>query len=80
MTNLNVDALGNGTIDYDELKTVLRSCMEESSIQLPDEKLEELTETLFQSADKDGSGEISFDELVEELKRHPGVVENLSIR
>ena len=80
MLTWRISWTGNGTIDYDELRTVLKSCMEESSIQLPEDKLEDLTEKLFLAADKDGSGEISFDELVEELKRHPGVVENLAVR
>lgn len=54
--------------------------MEESSLQLSEDDLDSLTALLFESADEDGSGEISFDELKAELEKHPGVIENLSIR
>lgn len=35
---------------------------------------------LFEDADTDNSGTISFDELKSELEKHPGVIENLTIR
>uniref|UniRef100_A0A8I3P191 NADPH oxidase 5 n=1 Tax=Canis lupus familiaris TaxID=9615 RepID=A0A8I3P191_CANLF len=70
---------GSGSIDADELRTVLRSCMRESAISLPDEKLDQLTLALFESADKDCNGAITFDELRDELQRFPGVMENLTI-
>ena len=54
--------------------------MEESSIQLPEERLDELTTILFEDADTDNSGSISFEELSTELEKHPGVLENLTIR
>eukprot|EP00071_Canis_lupus_P034641 XP_022268198.1 NADPH oxidase 5 isoform X3 [Canis lupus familiaris] len=73
------DVDGSGSIDADELRTVLRSCMRESAISLPDEKLDQLTLALFESADKDCNGAITFDELRDELQRFPGVMENLSI-
>uniref|UniRef100_A0A8C9J7U2 NADPH oxidase 5 n=1 Tax=Panthera tigris altaica TaxID=74533 RepID=A0A8C9J7U2_PANTA len=70
---------GSGSIDADELRTVLQSCMRESAISLPDEKLDQLTLALFESADKDNNGAITFDELRNELQRFPGVMENLTI-
>ncbi|CAH1788924.1 unnamed protein product, partial [Owenia fusiformis] len=73
------DVDGSGTIELGELKTVLRSCMEESSITLSEDDLTELTKALFHSADEDNSGEISFDELKVELEKHPGVLENLTM-
>ncbi|KAM5339339.1 NADPH oxidase 5-like [Glossophaga mutica] len=73
------DVDGNGSIDVDELRTVLQSCLQESSISLPDEKLDQLTLALFESADKDCSGDITFEELQDELQRFPGVMENLTI-
>lgn len=54
--------------------------MRESAISLPDEKLDQLTLALFESADKDCNGAITFDELRDELQRFPGVMENLTIR
>lgn len=71
---------GNGSIDPDELRTVLQSCLRESAISLAEEKLDQLTLALFESADKDASGAITFDELRDELLRFPGVMENLTIR
>ncbi|ELU05067.1 hypothetical protein CAPTEDRAFT_147619 [Capitella teleta] len=73
------DVDGVGTIDPEELKTVLRSCMNESSMKLSEESLHALTMALFESADDDDSGEITFEELVGELSKHPGVMDNLTI-
>uniref|UniRef100_A0A7M4FQR9 NADPH oxidase 5 n=1 Tax=Crocodylus porosus TaxID=8502 RepID=A0A7M4FQR9_CROPO len=71
--------VGSGSIDPDELRTVLKSCLRESAISLPEEKLDDLTLALFESADKDHSGSITFEELKEELERFPEVMENLTI-
>uniref|UniRef100_A0A8C2WAD9 NADPH oxidase 5 n=1 Tax=Cyclopterus lumpus TaxID=8103 RepID=A0A8C2WAD9_CYCLU len=75
------DALlaGSGSIDPDELRTVLKSCLRESAISLPEEKLDDLTLALFESADKDNSGSITFEELKAELENFPEVMENLTI-
>ena len=72
--------LGNGVIDFEELRTVLKSCMNESALSFSDDRLDELTTALFEDADTDKSGAISFEELQAELDKHPGVVENLTIR
>lgn len=71
---------GSGSIDPDELRTVLKSCLRESAISLPEEKLDDLTLALFESADKDNSGAITFEELKAELENFPEVMENLTIR
>lgn len=71
---------GNGLIDFEELRTVLKSCMDESALRFSEDKLNELTRALFDDADTDGSGTITFEELQSELAKHPGVVENLTIR
>ena len=47
---------------------------------LSDAVLDELASALFESADTDKSGLISFEELCEVLEKHPGVTENLTIR
>ena len=49
-------------------------------LELSEETLDELTQTLFESADVDQSGSITFEELHDELLKHPGVIENLTIR
>ncbi|KAM9352679.1 NADPH oxidase 5 [Symphorus nematophorus] len=73
------DVDGHGSIDPDELRTVLKSCLRESAISLPEEKLDDLTLALFESADKDNSGAITFEELKAELENFPEVMENLTI-
>ncbi|XP_077330291.1 NADPH oxidase 5 [Lithobates pipiens] len=73
------DVDGSGSIEPDELRTVLKSCLLESAISLPEEKLDDLTLVLFQSADQDNSGSITFQELKEELENFPEVMENLTI-
>ena len=40
---LSPSPIGDGTIDYDELKTILKCCMNESSLTFTEENLEELT-------------------------------------
>lgn len=71
---------GSGSIDPDELRLVLRWCLQESAITLPEERLGDLTLALFEAADKDHSGSITFEELKEELEAFPQVMENLTIR
>ena len=71
---------GSSTIDFDELKTVLKACMEESSLKIQEDDLEYLTAALFEEADSDNSGEITFEEFYGELEKHPGVLENMTIR
>nr|XP_054765174.1 NADPH oxidase 5-like [Lytechinus pictus] len=44
-----------------------------------DETLTELTEILFEDADVDGDGQVSFEELSEQLQRYPAITANLSI-
>ncbi|NXF86804.1 NOX5 oxidase, partial [Eubucco bourcierii] len=70
---------GSGSIDPDELRVVLRWCLQESTITLPEERLGDLTLALFEAADKDHSGSITFEELREELEAFPEVMENLTI-
>ncbi|NXF60020.1 NOX5 oxidase, partial [Ciccaba nigrolineata] len=70
---------GSGSIDPDELRVVLGWCLRESAIALPEERLADLTLALFEAADKDRSGSITFEELKEELEGFPEVMENLTI-
>ncbi|XP_077451906.1 NADPH oxidase 5 isoform X2 [Stigmatopora argus] len=73
------DVDGSGSIDPGELRTVLKSCLRESAISLSEEKLDDLTLALFESADRDASGAITFEELKAELEDFPEVMENLTI-
>lgn len=62
------------------MRTVLQSCIEESSLSLDQQQLEELTEVLFEESDTDRDGFISFEELCSFLENYPGIAENLHIR
>ncbi|XP_067327278.1 NADPH oxidase 5 [Anolis sagrei] len=73
------DVDGSGSIEPGELRTVLKSCLKESSISLPEKTLDDLTAALFESADSDRSGAITFEELRVELEHFPEVMENLTI-
>ncbi|NXI41542.1 NOX5 oxidase, partial [Galbula dea] len=70
---------GSGSIEPEELRVVLSWCLRESAIALPEERLQDLTLALFEAADKDHSGSITFEELQEELEAFPEVMENLTI-
>ncbi|NXD95827.1 NOX5 oxidase, partial [Chaetorhynchus papuensis] len=68
-----------GSIDAEELRVVLRECLRESSMALPEERLGALSQALLQAADQDHSGSITFPELQEQLEAFPEILENLSI-
>lgn len=74
------DFAGSGSIDAEELRVVLRECLRESSMALPEERLGALSQALLQAADRDHSGSITFPELREQLEAFPEILENLSIR
>ncbi|NXH07906.1 NOX5 oxidase, partial [Loxia leucoptera] len=70
---------GSGSIDAEELRVVLRGCLRESSLALPEERLGALSQALLQALDRDHSGSITFPELREQLEAFPELLENLSI-
>lgn len=72
--------LGNGQLDRDEMKTVLQSCVEESSLSMDEQQLDELTDILFEESETQRKGFITFDELKSFLDKFPGIAENLTIR
>uniref|UniRef100_A0A8C6XT15 NADPH oxidase 5 n=1 Tax=Naja naja TaxID=35670 RepID=A0A8C6XT15_NAJNA len=74
-----IPSIGGGSIEPDELRMVLKACLKENSISLPEEKLDDLTRALFESADSDKSGSITFEELRGELQCFPEIMENLTI-
>ncbi|NXU97057.1 NOX5 oxidase, partial [Cettia cetti] len=70
---------GSGSIEAEELRAVLRECLRESSLALPEERLGALSQALLQALDRDGSGSITFPELRQQLEAFPELLENLSI-
>ena len=71
---------GNGYLEPDELRTVLNSCMQESSLKLTEEELDRLTYTLIESMGKGETTNITFDEFYAALESRPELMENLNIK
>ncbi|KAH0946780.1 hypothetical protein HN011_012237 [Eciton burchellii] len=73
------DIDGDGVIQLRELEHVMRACMEENGMKFSDEQIEDLTIALFEDADQGNRGAITFEALKRQLKKHDGLLENLSI-
>ncbi|KAG6451715.1 LOW QUALITY PROTEIN: NADPH oxidase 5 [Manduca sexta] len=73
------DLDGDGLIQHRELQHVMRACMEENGMQFSDEQLLDLTTAMFEDADTERRGEITYDALKNQLAKHGGLLENLSI-
>lgn len=54
--------------------------MEENDLQFSEDQLDELTVALFEDADSKNRGEITYEALKNQLQKHEGLLENLSIR
>ncbi|KAF9798205.1 hypothetical protein SFRURICE_003164 [Spodoptera frugiperda] len=73
------DLDGDGLIQHRELQHVMRACMEENGMQFSDDQLLELTTAMFDDADSERRGAITYDALKKQLESHDGLLENLSI-
>lgn len=76
----NVFASGDGVIDFDEMKLLLRCFLEQSPSLDMEETLAELTATLFQETDIDHSGDVSLEELSNAFRRNEHLFKVLSLR
>ena len=54
--------------------------MGESALHFSDDQLDELTRALIEDADATNSGSLTFEELQAALRKHPGLIENLTFR
>lgn len=54
--------------------------MEENGMQFSDDQLLELTSAMFEDADTERRGAITYEALKHQLNNHGGLLENLSIR
>ncbi|XP_026735659.1 NADPH oxidase 5 isoform X2 [Trichoplusia ni] len=73
------DLDGDGLIQHRELQHVMRACMEENGMQFSDDQLLELTTAMFEDADTEHRGAITYEALKKQLSNHDGLLENLSI-
>lgn len=71
--------LGDGLIQHKELHDVIRACMEENGMEFSDDQIEDLTTAMFEDADPYNRGEITYEALKNQLHKHGGLLENLSI-
>lgn len=54
--------------------------MEENGMRFSEEQIDDLTNALFEDADSESRGAITYDALKNQLNKHGGLLENLSIR
>ena len=72
---------GDGFLQESELRHVMKACMEENGMKFDEKDIESLTKILYQdAAGEDSRGGITIDDIKEELGKHEGLLENLSIR
>lgn len=71
---------GDGLIQHRELQHVMHACMEENGMKFSEEQINDLTMALFEDADADNRGTITYEALKNQLEKHGGLLENLSIR
>lgn len=73
------DIDGDGLIQHKELQHVIRACMDENGMKFTDEQIENLTLAMFEDADPMNKGTITYEALKNQLEKHGGLLENLSI-
>ncbi|XP_063633431.1 NADPH oxidase 5 [Cydia splendana] len=73
------DQDGDGLIQHRELQHVMRACMEENGMTFSEQQLLELTTAMFEDADTEQRGAITYEALRRQLDRHGGLLHNLSI-
>ncbi|KAK4303693.1 hypothetical protein Pmani_024320 [Petrolisthes manimaculis] len=73
------DLDGDGLIQQSELQKVMKACMEENGMKFSDDQIEDLTLAMFEDADTQNTGAITYESLKAQLEKHDGLLENLSI-
>ena len=74
---------GDGMLQLSELEGIMRACLIESGMKLPESDVQELAFALFKAAldeDEEITDEINIDQLKKAFLQHEGMLENLSIR
>ena len=76
---LLVRTVGDGLIQENEWHEVMKACMEENGMKFSEEQERELTKALFEEADTEYTGSITYEALKAHLLKYDGLLENLSI-
>lgn len=58
----------------------MRACMVENGMKFSEDQIDDLTMALFEDADNECRGAITYESLKNQLEKHDGLLENLSIR
>lgn len=76
----NVNFLDDGLLQHRELEHVMRACMEENGMQFSKSQVFDLTEAMFEDADTQRRGAITYEAFRRMLDTHGGLLENITIR
>ncbi|KAJ8982925.1 hypothetical protein NQ317_004581 [Molorchus minor] len=66
------DLDGDGLIQHKELQDVMRACMEENGMQFSEEQIIDLAVAMFEDADTQNRGAITYEALKNQLEKHGG--------
>ncbi|RLB56393.1 MAG: hypothetical protein DRJ42_03515 [Deltaproteobacteria bacterium] len=73
------DANGDGAIDVEELTRMLWTSLAENRLAFGPEVVDELVAAMFDHADTNGDGVISYEEFAGAIAHYPGVVEHMTL-
>lgn len=67
-------------IQHREIQHVIKACMEENDLRFSEDQIDDLTIALFEDADAENRGAITYEAMKSQMEKHGGLLENLSIR
>lgn len=73
------DINGDGCIEKEEVSHLIAASLSENNLNFPSEQVTALVDILFLEADKDKSGEISFEEFKTLIAKHPDLLEAMAV-
>lgn len=73
------DINGDGCIEKEEVSHLIAASLRENNLNFPPEQVTALVDILFLEADKDKSGEISFEEFKTLIAKHPDLLEAMAV-
>lgn len=73
------DLNDDGLIDESDLREVMKACMVENGMEFDESEVSDLANALFEDAVQEGCSGITVDDLKDQLQRHEGLLENLTI-
>ncbi|KAI4468335.1 nadph oxidase [Holotrichia oblita] len=73
------DLDGDGLIQRKELQDVMTACMHENGMKFSPDQIEDLTSAMIEDAGTNNKDAITYEALKNQLEKHGGLLENLSI-